>query len=108
MLWSIVFANQTQFLSKITEILHQKLEVYDVKSFQSDTLCLDMNLAAEMLRFPQPNTHFLEKSLIYSISAIGCDLMTVKNAAQNLFSTSIKIVFKDSQTLGLFQNHVII
>ena len=108
MLWSIVFANQTQFLSKITEILHQKLEVYDVKSFQSDTLCLDMNLAAEMLRFPQPNTHFLEKSLIYSISAIGCDLMTVKNAAQNLFSTSIKIVFKDSQTLGLFQNHVIV
>ena len=107
MLWSIVFANQTEFSPKIIEKLHQKLEVFDMKSLKTDAVGLDMNLATEMLRFPQPNTNFLEKSLLYSISAIGCELMSIKNAAQNLFSTSIKMVFKDSQTLGPFQNHVV-
>ena len=107
MLWSIVFANQTQFSPKITAILHQKLEVFDMKSLKTDAVCLDMNFATEVLRFPQPNTNFLEESLLYSISAIGCELMSIKNAAQNLFSTSIKMVFKDSQTLGPFQNNVI-
>ena len=105
MIWSVVFASPTEFLAKITGILHQKLDCIDMKSVQSDAVCLNMNLAAEILRFPQPNTNLLEKSLLYSISAIGCDLMSIKNTAQNLFSTSIKILFKDSQTSGLFQNN---
>ena len=107
MIWSVVFASQGQFLAKITDILHEKFEIFDAKCLQPDSVCLDMNLASEMLRFPQSNTNFLERSLIYSISAIGCDLMSIKNAAQNLFSTVIKILFKDSLTLGPFQVHII-
>ena len=106
MMWSVVFASKDQYLPKITDILHKKFETFDVKCLQPDSACLDMNLATEMLRFPQSNTKFLERSLIYSISAIGCDLMSIKNAAQNLFSTLTKILFKDSLTLGPFQIHI--
>ena len=107
MMWSVVFASKDQYLPKITDILHKKFETFDVKCLQPDSACLDMNLATEMLRFPQSNTKFLERSLIYSISAIGCDLMSIKNAAQNLFSTLTKILFKDSLTLGPFQIHTL-
>jgi len=100
MIWSVVFASQGQCLAKITGILYTKFEVCNMKSLQPDAACLDMNLASEMLRFPQSNTRFLEKSLLYSISAIGCDLMSIKNAAQNLFSTAVKMLFKDSLTLA--------
>ena len=105
MMWSVVFASRDQFLPKITDILHKKFETFDEKCLQPDSVCLDMNLASEMLRFPQSNTKLLERSLIYSISAIGCDLMSIKNAAQNLFSTLTKILFKDSLSLGPFQIH---
>ena len=55
-----VFCCEESFLCSMHfRILHKKFETFDEKCLQPDPVCLDMNLASEMLRFPQSNTKLL-------------------------------------------------